>query len=51
MLLIVIVIIGILAALFLPNLLQARARANDSAAQAVAPNMATAAAAVQLKLP
>lgn len=41
-LLIVIAIIGILAAVLIPNLLQARAKANDSAAQAYVRNCFTA---------
>ena len=40
-LLIVIAIIGILAAVLIPNLLSARARANDTAAQAYIRNVAT----------
>jgi len=42
-LLIVIAIIGILAAVLIPNLLGARARANDTVAQACARGLATAA--------
>ena len=50
-LLIVIAIIGILAAVLIPNLLNARARANDSAAASVARQVITAAAAVQVNNP
>ena len=50
-LLIVIAIIGILAAVLIPNLLNARARANDVAAQSVGRQVATAAAAMQVTNP
>jgi type IV pilus assembly protein PilA len=50
-LLIVIAIIGILAAVLIPNLLGARARANDTAALSVARQVATAAAAMQVNNP
>ena len=50
-LLIVIAIIGILAAVLIPNLLNARARANDAAAQSVARQVITAAAAMQVNNP
>jgi type IV pilus assembly protein PilA len=50
-LLIVIAIIGILAAVLIPNLLNARARANDTAALSVARQVATAAAAMQVNNP
>ncbi len=48
-LLIVIAIIGILAAVLLPSLLGARAKANDTAAAAVARQVANAMAGVQTK--
>ncbi|GHF49895.1 type IV pilus assembly protein PilA [Deinococcus metalli] len=47
-LLIVIAIIGILAAVLIPNLLGARKKANDAAAQAVARQVLTAMAAVEV---
>ncbi len=50
-LLIVIAVIGILAAVLIPNLLGARKRGNDTAAASVARNVATAAAAMQVKNP
>ena len=50
-LLIVIAIIGILAAVLIPNLLNARARANDTAAASIARNIATASAAMQVANP
>ncbi|WP_168734945.1 type IV pilin protein [Deinococcus sp. KSM4-11] len=46
-LLIVVAIIGILAAVLIPNLLGARAKANDAAASAVARQVLTAMAAVE----
>ena len=50
-LLIVIAIIGILAAVLIPNLLNARARANDAAGNSVARQIITAAAAMQVNDP
>ena len=47
-LLIVIAIIGILAAVLLPNLLGARAKANDAAAQSVARQVLNAMAAIEV---
>jgi type IV pilus assembly protein PilA len=47
-LLIVIAIIGLLAAVLMPNLLLAKSRANDSAAASVSRQIATTAAAVQI---
>lgn len=48
-LLIVIAIIGILAAVLIPNLLNARASANDTSAASVARNVSTAWAAVAIQ--
>jgi type IV pilus assembly protein PilA len=50
-LLIVIAIIGILAAVLIPNLLNARAKANDTAAATVGRNALTAMAAVETSNP
>ncbi|GHF49901.1 type II secretion system protein [Deinococcus metalli] len=47
-LLIVIAVIGILAVVMMPAMVQARAKANDSAAATVARQVATTAAAVQI---
>lgn len=47
-LLIVIAIIGVLSAVLIPNLLQAKAKANDTAAASIARKIATTAAAVQV---
>ncbi|MFC6801607.1 type II secretion system protein [Deinococcus caeni] len=47
-LLIVIAIVGLLASVMVPNLLQAKAKANDSAAASISQKIATAAATVQV---
>jgi type IV pilus assembly protein PilA len=46
-----IAIVGILAAVLIPNLLNARARANDTVAQSVGRQVATAVAAMQVNNP